>query len=741
MQGLEPNAALAAIGSWLRQQQGVKRARRGDDGPHEDQWVAFLSYVCSHRAAVDEGVVRMGCELVLELGESEWSSPEAYWGDAGVKVAWDVLALACVAEPARLVPAALGILAERAGRAVTSRRAEAVAGRLLDCWPDAAFPAALRLSASPAHPFAAALAAGAAGKWREPWRVRMTELVARGEWGLALAVLRSLPDLAAAALDSVCLLASPVWPTLPAEHLPVVAACISRRARGSAPLLRALCCLPQFSGRPDVAALRDLLHEVHLLPALPHDCFAAWQRCVDEPARRWLLRQLRAAPLGHSYRMLLLQMAAAHFGPREEPLVTLLWEALPPAAAAEALEGALRQSLHEEAAVRCAAFAAGQERCRDVNPWPVTLLAEAAARRPDAALPAFEALLSRPDRPPPPAAASALGSLCALPAVLMAEGGEAALTRLLIRLAALDRTHVARAFSCALIDALLEPKSPFRSGVAFRLAPRADRMTFAEHPPQSTVETDADLGQALLSSGVATWKSKVVPSSQPALLDQSAELCAALGRVLSGCFATSPQTGLLAALGRQLTVSTVPRHLHHPLFDMDAHAATLPRVHRDRATEDVFVDALFAQNPALYEVLGALAAVPVAAAYCHRPAAALLCHLIGSCFAQRARRAPVVLGPGARRLLAFLCATQSLAPAMLRVESVLRFALPVEAAHVLLACWRFLTRFPPQPAEYDASTGSVRTLSAAALAAVPALLLPFRLCVAAHVQEAARGCT
>ena len=189
------------------------------------------------------------------------------------------------------------------------------------------------------------------------------------------------------------------------------------------------------------------------------------------------------------------------------------------------------------------------------------------------------------------------------------------------------------------------------------------------------------------------------------------------------------------ALARHLARATVPAFLCHSSYDAEAYAATLPRLHANDKAVDVFVERLFAQQPALYALLSVLASVSETAAVCHRVSSALLCHLIGQCFAQRGRRGSVALSDGARRLLQFLVRSQCLAGLLARVEDYLAFASAVEAADMLLSCWRFCVRFPPHLAQYDPN--GRRVLPDAAVEALPTLSLPFRLCVANHVADGA----
>jgi hypothetical protein len=157
--------------------------------------------------------------------------------------------------------------------------------------------------------------------------------------------------------------------------------------------------------------------------------------------------------------------------------------------------------------------------------------------------------------------------------------------------------------------------------------------------------------------------------------------------------------------------------------------------------EDNFVMALFSQNPALFELLDVVGNVPVAAVWCHQVSSALLCFWIGEVYAQRIGRKknkPISVSPGMTILLRFLKRTKCLPYPMNQLDLLLPFATAEEFAQVLLACWKMCTRFPPQDSEYDDACVQ-RTLPEEALTLMKTeLLLPFKLCVADHIDDAAQ---
>lgn len=301
-------------------------------------------------------------------------------------------------------------------------------------------------------------------------------------------------------------------------------------------------------------------------------------------------------------------------------------------------------------------------------------------------------------------------------------------------------------------------------------APRADALTldWVENSPTpvTTRTQDALDFEALLGTRVSllTWNGQrrvvgvteanrhfhqapisMPPKSTASVASVNAQ-CAALGAALVQACQGAAHAGLAIDLARLLSDACVPLFLYSSsstpttrggggTFDWEQHAATLPR-QRDTMTVDIFVDALFSQNPILWNILDAIQVAPLAASHCHAVTSALLCHYVGIWYAQRGRSSfsPESHPDALRtmRLFQWLKATMCLPPPLYYLDTLIPLVSPLEASTLLLACWRFCHRHPPKEEQYDAA-GTSRRFPEEALQDLPALLQPIRVCIAAHV--------
>ncbi len=687
----------------------------------------------------------LGCDLLLEVGSGEaggddiFQSTESFWRDAGIMISWDVVAFCVLKRPETMLSRLVIALDKR--RAVlkpsSSNRVVWIAARLADVWPEVAFP--VLLNQVPAdginHPFATALESLCL-KWQSLWRVQVLDLVRTRNWPTVGKVLTTLPKLSAQCLaDASAVIAElgpfESWPVLSSQVCAVLGL---RLADGlSEETFRFL--VGPFGQRSDVASLRDGLPLGAFLPASAREFSRLW-KTVDAAARKWLLRHLSAAKTCQAYRLVVLEELLRQFdAANDSDILRFLWESLPQQLVAESLSGSITLSTSEPI-FQCLSFVCSQTWSSSMSVWPLRSLTEIALDS-SAGVKALEMVLTRCMSNPDTGEAVAT-LLCRPDGVLLR--CESELARLVKLIAESASPAVHASFCKTLLAHLVAQTSPFRLTVS-AVVPSLVTVQQQQQQPQpwssslwSDLVKDFSTSQSQRSSVPRRIQSSVGFGGG----ESASQLCAALGRVLVAALDSAPETGLAMCLARQLEANVVPRNLHHPLFDMDAYASSLPRTHKDKTTEDVVVEGLFSQNPVLYEVLLALSVIPAASSYCFKVAGALLCHLIGHAFAQRSRRGPVVLSANAIKLLRFLVVSQCLPPIMCRVEDLCLFASPQEAAQLFLSCWRFLTRFPPMLEEFDAETSSVRTFSSAALNSVQFLSLSFRLCVANNVAEATK---
>lgn len=239
-----------------------------------------------------------------------------------------------------------------------------------------------------------------------------------------------------------------------------------------------------------------------------------------------------------------------------------------------------------------------------------------------------------------------------------------------------------------------------------------------------------------VSRGFTKPPARVVRQSAPADEGLMERNRAGLRTLLTRVFNTTDNAGMALELAGQLQTAVLPIFLHHPLFDRKAHAYSLPRTNMNRNTEDTYVASLFEQNPVLYDLLEALSVVPLTATRCSGAIFALLCHWIGKIYVQRVRKGPLEIDPKARVLFRYLCQTQCLPPPMDRFEGLIPFATAAEFCQVLLSCWSFCQAFPPVDSEYSESCDK-RVFSKEAMEKASSLLVPFRVCIADHIDSAA----
>lgn len=710
-----------------------------------DLWLQLLATAAADVRSARAPLLGWSCDTLAHAGAD---AGEAFWTVDAVEVAWNALVF-CVVGPEQrdVLVAAAAALAQHAradGGPVGLRR---TASRLVREWPVDAFAALVRHAHAPLHPFVEALDAAPA------------ELVAREcvgawvdqrDWALLWNVLRFAPRVTAASLCLAGRLHDA--PPLPTEAYDAVAAALNAHLTAEATAL--LC----TSGRPDASALRERVTRV-MLPATAEELSQLWLQCASDGARDWLLRGLHAWRVTPAFlaRVVIAECRCfEHARPRQ--LLHWAWHALNPTA----LSGAVAEALGEPRSVAAVlealhAMLQGGDAVHNAGvAWPLgTMLREGAAADLAVRVIALES----------PLVVRSVGT--AVFRVLIGRGAAAPAPTWLapVVLAVADADAVTRnsfvhsLFSVLLSDAATGFWRVRRTGTA---APRADALTLdwadQESPAVSTAPWALD-AEAALGTRVSllAWNSQrrvvgvteanrhfhhavgaaatAASSGRAAATSEAVVMghCAALGQALLVACRDSRHVGLALDLAQALDACAVLESLHQPPFDWEVYAATLPR-QGGRLTGDVFVDALFAQNPLLWDVLEAVATVPLAMAHCHRVVAALLCRLVGSWYAQRARARvePADLRTS-RRLLAILRATQGLPPPLCDVDVLFDCVPPQEGAALLLSCWRFYHRFPPRAEEFANCVH--RRFATAALAALPDLMQPARVSIAAHLAD------
>ena len=706
----------------------TKRAKKDVSSPiaPEDFWRVFLAYATCHRAAMEKRLPELASEAFEQLGV-DWSASEAiFWGNEKILFVWDLVCFVITgASDGSLVAPVVEALDSVEHGAVV----RLVAMRLADKWPEHALKPLVQCIGDDnrLNPAFASVLNELAPKRATQWCPLVLQWLEQSQWSLVSVVMRDLPVLA-----KFCVPNAAQWvssqslkslPELPDVWRDCVVQVLSQGA--SDQLLSALCL-----DRADVRLVRDRLEAIHV-PASPHAFLSLWNN--HSSAREWLLQSLQQSRCGVGYGIMLLSKVFEVFDIETAPLLEYLWKLVPNSHVMQVLDKCLKDADTCQGALQWIVFVCGQPWRRLDRSWPIGTLLQLARANNDAGVTAaVEAVLQRGVTVEEAKEIAAAGSNGfdfdamerALKCIALHGGWEPLCFHLMDVLVSSQVDHV------------------FRAPVMGIPASRADVPLPLDQNSKSDLQYSNKLTVPLFPQNLTLRRGLSKPPAPPRARAKPVDLaaitanCQNLASLFSRVWRTTPSVGLALHLARQLEQTSVPLFLHHAQFDRLAYAATLPRTHLSRSTEDAFVAALFAQNPVLYSLLESLASIPLASSHCNRLISALLCHWIGQCYTQRVRKRTLEFPPEAWILFRFLENTQMLPHPMDEFAALIPFATAAEFSQVLLACWKYCEWFPPLDSEFDARC-KMRTFPDSSSEVMEELLLPFRVCIADHLDQAA----